>query len=234
MRAFVLCAGRGERLRPLTEHVPKPLLPILGRPLLFLLVESLVAQGFRTIGLNAWYLKDQICRRVRELRRVYPDVEFRLYEEPELLGTCGALRHAASFFTEPTLVLNGDILTNFPLRLIYEEALRHQTLCLMFCHRFPGLNRLRIRNGYVTDFAEDSPEGYAYTGIQVVSPEWISLLPPERELVPAYRRLIARGYLPRALVATAFYWIDIGTPENYRRARMDLRSGKAVIPVDLE
>ncbi|MBX6423580.1 sugar phosphate nucleotidyltransferase [Thermosulfurimonas sp. F29] len=228
MRAFVLCAGRGERLRPYTDYLPKPLLPVQGKPLLSIILENLIAQGFHIIGLNAWHLKEKILAFAEAFRRNHPGTHLRIFVEPELLGTCGAMRYASSFFTEPTLVINGDILTNFPFRVVYEAFFRQRQPCLMFCHRRAGLNRVRVREGRVVGFGEDSPEGYAYTGIQVVSPEWVRGLPPERELVPAYERLIARGLFPGAFVAAGFYWQDIGTPETYRQALEDLRSGVMV------
>ncbi len=228
MRAFVLCAGRGERLRPYTDHTPKPLLPLLGKPLLATILEALISQGFRIIGLNAWHLKEKILSFAEAFQRAHPEIRLEVFEEPHLLGTCGALRNAASFFTEPTLVMNGDILTNFSLRAVFEAFLKRKPLCLMFCHRREGLNRVRVKDGLVVGFGEDSGEGYAYTGIQVVSPEWIAELPDERDLVPAYLKLIARGFYPEALVATGFYWQDIGTPETYLQAQKDLRAGIVV------
>ncbi len=228
MRAFVLCAGRGERLRPYTDHTPKPLLPLLGKPLLAIILETLISQGFRVLGLNVWYLKEKILSFVEDFRKAHPGIHLEVFEEPHLLGTCGALRNAASFFTEPTLVMNGDILTNFPPRVLFQAFLQRKAPCLMLCHRRKGLNRVRIRDGRVVGFGEDSEEGYAYTGLQVVSPEWIAELPEERDLVTAYLWLIARGLYPEALVATGFYWQDIGTPQTYLRAQEDLRKGLGI------
>lgn len=230
MRAFVLCAGRGERLRPYTDRLPKPLFPILGKPLLGIILDQLQAQGFKHIGLNVWHLKEKILEFLQNYLTEHPQLQIEIFEEPELLGTCGALRNALSFFEDPALVINGDILTNFPLNTIYEAFFREKPPCLMFLHRFPGLNRVRVEKGWVVDFREDSPEGLAYTGIQVVGPEWVSGLPNERDLIPAYRKLLAQGARIRALAASGFYWKDIGTPENYHQAQEDLLSGKAYVP----
>ncbi|RUM87283.1 MAG: hypothetical protein DSZ24_06510 [Thermodesulfatator sp.] len=230
MRAFVLCAGRGERLRPLTDHLPKPLLPLRGRPLLEVLLLRLREEGFHLVGLNTWHLRNEILSFAKRFCARYPELVLEVFEESELLGTCGALRHAAAFFTEPTLVVNGDILTNFPFRVVYEAFFRYGSWCLMFCHRRAGLNRVRIREGKVVGFGEDHPEGFAYTGIQVVSPEWVAALPEERDLVPAYLQLIRKGLFPHALVATGFYWRDIGTPESYRELLYELRKSKKKFP----
>ena len=230
MQAFVLCAGRGKRLRPYSDHLPKPLFPILGKPLLAIILDQLVSQGFNRIGLNAWHLKERLLEFVKTYTERVPAIKIELFEEPELLGTCGALRNASEFFSEPTLVINGDILTNFPLRVVYEAFIREATPCLMFLHRYPGLNKVRIENGWIRGFGDDSEEGWAYTGIQVVSPEWIRVLPEDRELVSAYEKLLGRGYGIKALVATGFYWRDIGTPENYLKAQEEILSGKAHVP----
>ncbi|QJA06723.1 NTP transferase domain-containing protein [Thermosulfurimonas marina] len=226
MRAFVLCAGRGERLRPLTDHLPKPLLHLKGRPFLEITLARLLEEGFTTVGLNTWHLRNEILAFAEGFSATHPEITLEVFEEPELLGTCGALRYAAAFFTEPTLVINGDILTNFPLRVVYEAFLRRGGPCLMFCHRRPGLNRIRIQEERVVGFGEDHPEGFAYTGIQVVSPEWVAALPEERDLVPAYQKLIQKGLLPQALVATGFYWRDLGTPESFRELLSEIRKGK--------
>lgn len=230
MQAFVLCAGRGKRLRPYSDHLPKPLLPILGKPLLAIIFDQLIDQGFKRIGLNAWHLKEKVLEFVKAYRKRVPHIKIELFEEPELLGTCGALRNASPFFSKPTLVINGDILTNFSLQVVYEAFLRSAPPCLMFLHRYPGLNRVRVEDGWICGFGEDSEKGWAYTGLQVVSPEWIKLLPEERELVPAYERLLAQGYRIKALVATGFYWRDIGTPENYLKAQEEILSGKVHVP----
>ncbi len=230
MQAFVLCAGRGERLRPYSDYLPKPLFPILGKPLLAILLDQLLSEGFTRVGLNTWHLAEKILAFVEGYLSSHPEIELEVFEEPELLGTCGALRNAAAFFTSPTLILNGDILTNFSLRRVYEAFERSGAPALMFLHRYPGLNRVRVRENWVTGFGEDHPQGFAYTGIQVVSPEWIKSLPPERELIPAYKQLLSQGFRIRALVGTGFYWQDIGTPENYLKAQQDLASGRAHIP----
>jgi len=230
MQAFVLCAGRGERLRPYSDHLPKPLFPILGKPLLAIILDQLISQGFTRIGLNTWYLKEKIQEFVKKYTERSPEVKIEVFEEPELLGTCGALRNASKFFSEPTLVLNGDLLTNFPLRVVYEAFIRESSPCLMFLHRYAGLNKVYIENGWVRGFGEDFEKGFAYTGIQVVSPEWIKTLPEEKELVPAYEKLLAQGHRIKALIATGFYWRDIGTPEAYLKAQEEILSGKVYVP----
>ncbi len=230
MQAFVLCAGRGERLRPLTDHLPKPLIPVLGKPLLAIILDQLQDQGFKRIALNTWYLKEKLKAWVKDYALAHPDLKLQLFEEPELLGPCGALRYAASFFNAPTLVINGDILTNFPLKTVYEARARQGVPCLMLVRKVPGLNKVRVEGNRVTGFGEDSPEGWAFTGIQVVTPKWVAALPPERDMVPAYQKLLAQGFTIGALAGAGFYWQDLGTPASYQKAQEDLLSGRALVP----
>ncbi len=230
MQAFVLCAGEGTRLRPLTKVLPKPLFPLLGKPVLAAILDKLKREGFSRIAINAYHLKDELKKFVSLYSRK-KGILVEVFEEPELLGTCGALKFAESFFSEPTLVINGDIVTNFSLRTVYEAFLRQKdTGCLMFLHRVKGLNRVRVEDGFVVGFGKDSPEGYAYTGIQVVDPEWIRILPEEKDLVVAYERLLSEGARIRALVASGFYWRDVGNWNDYLKCVGELERGEVFLP----
>ena len=231
MRAFVLAAGKGERLLPFTRSVPKPLFHLLGRPLLGLIFDTLRQNGFIRIGLNVYHLAGQIEDFVAGYQNQHPEVSLEVFEEQELLGPVGAFLGARSFFTEETLVINADIVTNFPLKALVEAHRRNPGAATMLLHRCEPFNKVVVQGDEVCGFEEGAGEALAYTGIQVVTPELVAALPSEaRELVPAYQELLKRGIKIRALVATSIYWRDLGTLASYLQAHEDLLLGRAVLP----
>ncbi len=229
-RAFILAAGLGTRLRPYTEKVPKPLFHILGVPLLEILLENLKKAGFKEIGLNLHHLAPQTARFLEEYQKRNPEISVTTFYEKEILGPIGALRGARPFFEKsPVLVVNGDILTNFPFATLLEAHKRLEGLATLLLHHFPPYNKVLLRGEEVTGFEEG--KGFAYTGLQVVTPELVSRLRPEdRELVPVYERFLEEGARISALVGTGFYWQDIGTLPSYLAAHEDLLKRRAVIP----
>lgn len=133
MKAMVLAAGRGERLRPLTDTLPKPMVPIAGRPLLDYTVEWLAKHRFTELAVNLHHCPDVI-------RGHFGDgaghgVQIHYYYEPELMGTAGALLPWREFFARGTfLVMYGDNLTNFDLGVLLELHRSKQAVATMAVH----------------------------------------------------------------------------------------------------
>ncbi len=123
LRAVVLCAGEGRRLRPLTHFLPKPLLPVAGRPVLEHTLARLAAAGCEAVAINLHHLGERIRRRFGESWNGLP---IAYSEEPELLGTLGALGPLRSFVAEADLLLllNGDSLCRWPLRRLVRRHLK--------------------------------------------------------------------------------------------------------------
>lgn len=113
MKAMILAAGRGTRLRPLTDTVPKPMIPFAGTPLLEHIVNLLGQHGFNELYINLHHLPDAICDYFGDGSQWDVDITYSI--ERELLGTAGAVRALARHFDEPFLVYYGDNLTNFDL-----------------------------------------------------------------------------------------------------------------------
>ncbi len=230
MRAFVLAAGKGTRLLPYTASVPKPLFPILGEPLLKLILDRLYEEGFRVFGLNLHHLPEKITAFLNHWRAKKKDVEMELFPEPEILGPTGALRGARKFFTEPTLVVNADILTNIHYRLPLEAHRRLGGLATMVLLTGQHAANVLVEGEEVRDFAP-AEGAYTFSGLQVVSPELVEMLGEEDcDLVPTYKKFIKNGFKISAQILTGFYWRDIGTVESYLTAHGDLLRGRAVIP----
>lgn len=212
MNAMILAAGRGERMRPLTDNRPKPLLDVGGRPLIDWHLQALARAGFRRVIINtAW--------QGRKLRGYVGDgrawgVDARYSEEGDhALETAGGIAHALALLgPNPFAVINGDIYTDYPF-----EDLELPAGCL--AHLVLVDNPLQHPNG---DFAFDGARvttgtsaRLTFAGIGVYRPALFSGLPrrPLR-LAPILRRAIAAG-----LVSGEHYrgaWHDIGTPERLR------------------
>ena len=134
LRALVLAAGRGERLRPLTATLPKPLLPVAGRPLLAHALERLRTAGCEAVAINLHHLGGQIREQFGDRFRGMPLV---WSEEPELLGTAGALPPLRPFLeqAERVLVVNGDTLCRWPIEALLAAHARRQPAATLLVHR---------------------------------------------------------------------------------------------------
>lgn len=221
LTAVILAAGFGTRLRPLSFQVPKPLFPILNRPLLSLILSQLQDAGFRRVAVNVHHLADEIKLFLKTQNQW--DLEILVSFEAEILGTGGGLRRLVDFVGKsPFLVINGDILTDLNFADIFQQH-RPDALSTMVLHDCPRFNNVWLaENGHVAAFgsppAEHLPSSpLAFTGVQVVSPRIFELIPPERfvSIIDTYRQAISAGKSVAAAVIENFYWQDIGTPKDY-------------------
>ncbi len=228
MRALVLAAGRGERLRPLTDELPKPLLPVAGRPLAAWTLERLRAAGVEAAALNLHHRGEAIRATFGASFGGLPLV---YSEEPELLGTGGALPPLADFFAPADVVLlvNGDTLCRWPLaRLLarHRRARRQGAVATLLFHRtvdpLPFGGGVALEGERVLAFRRDALAWGAarvrrvFAGAAALAPELLADLPAGRSDIVAalYEPLLARGQ-EIAAVETARAWHDLGTPERY-------------------
>ncbi len=231
LRALVLAAGRGERLRPLTATLPKPLLPVGGRPLLAWTLERLRAAGCEAVAINLHHLGSQIRDRFGASFRGMPLV---YSEEEQLLGTAGALPPLRSFFepADRVIVVNGDSLCRWPIEALLAAHARRQPAATLLVHRkadpraFGGgvaLDDDRIvafRRGSLADAA--ARRHLVFAGAQVLEPELLARIPegPGDLVTVLYEPLLAAG-APLAAVVTERLWHDLGTPQRYLDAVLD-------------
>ncbi len=229
--AVILAAGLGTRLRPLSYQIPKPLFPILNRPLLEILLFQLESAGFRRIAVNSHHraadLKDFLETRAPR------NLDIFLSYEPEILGTGGGLRNLAHFLDDsPFLVMNGDIVTNLDLAAVY-RAHASDVLATMILHDYPRFNNVWLDNTQrIAAFGPPpagpaTPAPLAFTGIQVISPRIFSLIPPGKsiDIIATYRQAIADGDLVAPLIRRGFFWRDIGTINDYLEIHRHLLAG---------
>ncbi len=156
MKAMILAAGLGARLLPLTEKRPKPLFPILDRPLIDILIRKLQSAGCEAIIINTHHLADMIDQFVQDQACDIPIVT---RHEPNILGTGGAIKNVEDFWNdEPFLVINGDIYTNINLEEVYRFHLNHEHPATLVLHDFPQFNHVWVDpSDYVRGFGHREP-----------------------------------------------------------------------------
>jgi mannose-1-phosphate guanylyltransferase len=241
MQAVILAGGEGTRLRPLTSTIPKPVVPLVDRPLITYELEWLKRHGIDDVIMSCGFLASGV-------RNVLGDgsgvgVHLRCVEEPEPLGTAGAIKFAESMLDERFLVLNGDVLTDIDLSsqiAQHERTDAKATLALVAMNDPTNYGLVRIDDEQTvrefvekpsSDTVEERPAVYEpdanliSAGAYVLEREVLELVPAERSVSierEVWPLLVGHGlYGFRADT----YWLDIGTPDRYLRATFDIIEG---------
>ncbi len=210
MKAMVLAAGRGERLRPLTDHTPKPMLLVRGRPLIHRHLEALARAGVREVVINLSWLGDTIRAGVGNGERFGLRIHYS-QEPPGALETGGGIHQALPLLgAEPFLVVNGDTYTDvdFARLRIGPQALAHLVLVPNPEHHPRGdfvLHEQEVRSG--------DPPRLTYAGIGLYRPELFARCTPGRfPLLPLLQAAIAE----RRLTGERYdgTWVDVGSAER--------------------
>jgi mannose-1-phosphate guanylyltransferase len=223
---MILAAGRGKRLRPLTDVTPKVLVPVVNRPMLERTKELLALHGVRQAIINAHYHYQMIIDYIQMEESSGIRIDARV--EQEILGTGGGIKNTRDFWDEePFIVINGDIETDINLNEVYEYHQSKGNLVTMVLHDFPAHNKLRIdQDMNILSIGPTTGEKgmLAFTGIHVIDPEVLDLIPENApsNIIDCYRKLIERKLPVRAYVATGHRWLDIGSVKEYLRANSDL------------
>lgn len=221
MKAFILAAGLGTRLRPYTEHTPKPLFPVGGRPLIDRLIHQLEDNGFKDIAINLHHLAGQVEHYINQ-----QDYQARitLLHEPEILGTGGGIKNLGAFWTDtPLLVINGDIFTDIDLRAAWENHLDSGCPATLVVHDRAEFNTVTMTNdNHILSFvdrtsAENKASCLAFTGIQVIEREFIDFCPDHSffSSISVYQAMIDAGRKVKAYPVRNHRWEDIGSPDRY-------------------
>lgn len=236
---FLPAAGLGERLRPVTRHLPKPLLPILGKPIIEGILENLTAVCDGKIAINLHY-KPEMIRAWAYGSGWAERITF--FQEDPILGTGGALKNASDFLSSDDFIVhNSDILIDIDFSRLIEEHISSGNIATLACHRLPHLSNVVIdQNGQVIDVenpGESRPDAstiadkVAYTGIAVYSPEILRFLPiGVSHATTAWIAASKAGFKVRAMDFTGCYWNDVGNPVTYARGVLDTlrRNGETV------
>jgi mannose-1-phosphate guanylyltransferase len=232
VQALILAGGEGTRLRPLTHTVPKPVLPLAGRPHIAYLIDWLVHHGVDDVVVSCGHLADGMRRALAELES---GVEIRYAEEPDARGTAGAIRFAEDMLGDRFLALNGDVLCDLDLTALVEQHDRtgaRATIALYPVDDPSGYGLVHRReDGEITEFLEkptleqiDTDEVNA--GAYLLERSVLERIPPERAVSierEIFPELIGDGLYGIRLEG---YWIDIGTPERFLEANWDILEGR--------
>jgi len=210
MKAMILAAGRGERMRPLTDDRPKPLLKVGGDYLIAYHIRSLVAAGIETIVINHAWLGEQIEQAIGDGRRYDAHIHYSAEGAPGL-ETGGGIKNALPLLGQaPFLVVNGDIWCDFPFATLPQSPAGLAHLVLVDNPVFNRDGDFELQSGYVR---ADGAEKLTFSGIGVYRPELFDDAPEGGfPLAPLLRRAMAAGR-----VSGEHYcgqWVDVGTPER--------------------
>jgi mannose-1-phosphate guanylyltransferase len=231
VKAVLLGAGRGTRLAPLTDSVPKILAPVAGRPLLEHQLRYLELAGVTSVALNVHHLADTV---VRALEGIDTGLNVHVFHEPQLLGTAGALRPMADFLDEPFALLYGDVLTNAGIADLLDAHRAGGALATLAFYRSEetrekGLLELDA-SGRVTAFVEKpeawAGEGNVNAGLYALSPGILRFIAPGPQDFghDVWPRVLAAGEPIRGHEIHA-YLRDIGSPEALAGAERDMTAG---------
>ena len=226
MKALILSAGLGTRLRPYTDHAPKPLFTICGRPLLDITITRLIEAGCESIMINTHHLHAQIEAFIAQQTYAIP-IETRY--EPHILGTGGAIINVKDFWNDqPFMVINADIVTTIDFREVYDFHCQHGHPATLVLTDDPEFNSvITDADGFVAEFHQSSgapdqstESALTFTGIQVLDPQILKFIATEMPAssIDAYIRMIAKGEKIKAYISHNAHWKDIGTAERYKLA----------------
>jgi NDP-sugar pyrophosphorylase family protein len=238
MKAMILAAGEGRRLRPLTEDVPKPMLPVGGRPLLAHLIGLLRAHGVRDIAVNLHHRPSTVRAYLGDGRRL--GVRLTYSPEERLLGSAGGVKRMQSFFGDSAFfVLYGDVLTNLNLTALRTFHAERRSALTVALYRPEALNECGVVRLGVGDrilhFVEkpepgQEPSRLANAGIYLVEPAVLGAIPEDRPFdfgTDLFPLLLEQGVPVFGFVSDALV-LDIGTYDRYRQAQAAARRLAAV------
>jgi N-acetyl-alpha-D-muramate 1-phosphate uridylyltransferase len=217
VKVMILAAGVGERMRPLTEHTPKPLLRAGGKPLIAWHIEALAALGLRELVINVSHLAQQIIDCCGDGSRWGMRIEYSLEAEP--LETAGGIHRALGLLGDaPFLVVNGDVWTDFPLeRLLPQRSLPAGSAHLVLVDnppQHPDGDFCLSPEGRLSARAPGT-RGLTYAGIGVYTPGFFAgMAPGKLPLRPLLDAAITAGQVSGEHFPGA--WTDVGTPQRLR------------------
>ncbi len=252
MKAMVLAAGLGTRLRPLTNDRPKALVEVCGRTLLEITLTRLRDFGIQDVIINVHHYADMVMDRVKAAGNFGMHIEFS--REDVLLDTGGGMKKAAWFLgesvdrgnpdvnttkDEPFILHNVDVISTIDLQRMVEAHKKSKALAtlavqerktsryLLFDDQLELCGRRLVKENK-TEIVRPSQQitELAFAGIHVISPRIFPLLTEEGvfSIVPAYLRLAAQGEKIQAFRADEYYWRDLGTPESIQQAEQDMKA----------
>ncbi|MEK7286831.1 MAG: nucleotidyltransferase family protein [Nitrospirota bacterium] len=236
MKGLILAAGFGHRLRPLTEHLPKPLLPVGGIPLIHYNILLLKYSGITDIVINVHYYAEKIIEALGSGKGL--GVHLTYSKEAEILGTGGAIKNLQSQLGDaPFLVINADILVNVDLKRLIAFHQQHRPAATLVLRKDPEQSQYGIietdANDRIQNILSKVPlkkgrfRKRMFTGIHIITPKVFDYVPPNvfYSITDSYIEMLKKeeclyGYTMRG------YWNDIGVEKRYREVNQKMQERK--------
>lgn len=237
MKAMILAAGLGTRLRPLTDDRPKALVEVAGRTMLEITLIRLRSFGIREVIVNVHHFADMIVEYLKTNHNFGMRIE--ISREPVLLDTGGGLKKAAYFFgersstpDEPFVLHNVDVISAIDLGRVVQFHVDKQALATLSVQNRETSRYLLFddslqlcgrRSGRDQKIDRSSPQALAFSGIHVISPRLLAMMTEDGafSIINCYLRLAAKGEQILGFRADEYYWRDLGTPENVAQAAVE-------------
>lgn len=212
MKAFILAAGRGERMRPLTDHTPKPLLTVRGRPLVEWHLQKLAAAGVREVVINLGWLGEKITAHLGDGARFGLVIRYSQEGWPAL-ETGGGLHHALPLLgAAPFLLVNGDVFTDLAFEPLLHRGLQADAAAHLVLVPNPPQHP-KGDFGLVEGLVIEAEPRLTYSGIALLQPQlFAGCQPGAFPLAPLLKRAMALGQVSGELHHGV--WSDVGTPER--------------------
>ena len=241
MQSMIMAGGEGIRIRPLTCDIPKPMVPLLGKPCIDYSLELLCKHGIQRVAVTLQYLPDKIMNHLN--RNPHNGLDIRYCVEDKPLGTAGSVKLAMEHIDETFVIVSGDALTDIDLGAMLAFHREKGSQCTLALRRVDNPVDYGVvlvnENGQVNRFQEKPNWGDAFsdlanTGIYILEPEVISKVPSGEKFDFAndlFPRLLADGtpmfgFIPQG------YWCDIGSTGQYIQAQMDMLKGKVQVNIN--
>ncbi len=225
---FIPAAGYGTRLKPLTDFIPKPLLPLAGIPLMQRIIESVQSQlPIRQIGINTHYLPEKVQEWVNGLKNYS---EIKLFHEPEILGTGGAIVNASPLFSSgTTLLVNGDVINDIDWQKLLEFHQQNKNMVTLAVQDREHERRVGCDTQGNLKCIDQScwtpgiDHWFGYACAAIYEPEFLKYLPDgESHVVPFWVEASQKtGRVKVFNIGKETYWLDIGNPQSYSQAVID-------------
>ena len=214
-QAFVLGAGLGLRLRPLTTDLPKPLVPIFQKPLITFALDHLLGNGIESFAINTHRIAENFEKQFA--KGDYRGVPVKLLHEPVLLETGGGIKNAEHVLRrEPFIVYSGDILTDIDLAPLIEEHFSRKNDVTLALRETGLARRVSLRDGRVIGIGAQAGT-HDFANISIWNPEIFSRIPPNEKIsfIPILNKWIAEGGRIGGVILNERKWFNIGSRDGY-------------------
>lgn len=218
MQAIIMAGGIGSRLKPLTNDIPKPMVPIIDRPVLELIIKHIRKHNIVDIAITLSYKADIIMNRFGDGSEYGVNIEY--FTEKEPLGTAGGVKNTQKFIKDDFIVISGDAVTDIDISEMYQYHKDKQAIITLACKEVEDVSGMGVlsiaEDGKVLEFREKpdySEEKLVNTGIYIMGPKALELIPDGfydfgRNLLPSMKEGLYA-------YETKKFWSDIGTLASY-------------------